>query len=184
MILSGTHIKDLVDRFYEDICKDQFLEVVLNPCLRDKKVIDLFIEKLRNDSLRLHRKFHIMIVKQTKLKSTGLKTRSMTKEFFFSRLDFLYLFEELSPLLIVFRHDTLVRFILKTLKTTLSADTYLPAICCNGAMDFYKMFQKRKVSKFLIEKNAFFILFILRLFFIIMNWLRRWKCKSGSKQAT
>ena len=114
IILPDIYIKDLVDRLSEDICKDRFIEVVLNPCLRDKKVTDLFIERMNNDSLK-------MIVKLLKLKSTKLEANYLTKENWFSRIDFIYLFEEVSPLfaLIVFRHDMLVRFFLKKLKKRL-----------------------------------------------------------------
>nr|XP_022300113.1 uncharacterized protein LOC111108482 isoform X2 [Crassostrea virginica] len=151
IIINKTHIVDLVTRLSEEICKDRFIEVVLNPCLRDGKVTDLFIKNMKSDSLR-------KIVKQTKLKRTEFETYSPTKENFFSRLDFLFLFDEVSPLfaLIVFRHDTLVRFFLKALKEDLSSDVYFSAICCNGAMDFYTMFRGKKVSKFLKENKSVF----------------------------
>ena len=149
IILSDTHIKDLVDRLSEDICKDRFIEVVLNPCLRDKNVTGLFIERMNNDSLK-------MIVKLSKLESTKLEANYLTKENWFSRIDFLHLFEEVSPLfaLIVFRHDMLVRFFLKNVKKRLLAENYFLAMCCNGAKDLFKMFPKRKVTKFL-KANQF-----------------------------
>ena len=161
--LSDTHIKDLVYRLSEDIYTDRFIEVVLNPCLRDEKITDLFIEKMKNDSLR-------MIAKRTKLKSIELQTHSMTKENSFLRLDFLHLFEEVSPLfaLIVFRHDKIVRFFLESLKKYLSADTYFPAICCNGSTDLCRIFPKRKLAKFLKENQ--FVLYPIHTATVFHNY--------------
>ena len=104
---------------------------------------------MNNDSLK-------MIVKLSKLKSTKLEANYLTKENWFSRIDFLHLFEEVSPLfaLIVFRHDMLVRFFLKNVKKRLLAENYFLAMCCNGAKDLFKMFPKRKVKKFL-KANQF-----------------------------
>nr|XP_022301168.1 uncharacterized protein LOC111109381 [Crassostrea virginica] len=147
--LSDTHIKDLVYRLSEDIYTDRFIEFVLNPCLRDEKITDLFIEKMKNDSLR-------MIAKRTKLKSIELQTHSLTKENSFLRLDFLHLFEEVSPLfaLIVFRHDKIVRFFLESLKKYLSADTYFPAICCNGSTDLSCSKGQASIVQLLLNNGA------------------------------
>ena len=47
--LSDPHINDLVNRLSEDICKDRFLEVVLNPCLKNEKIIDLIIKRMQKN---------------------------------------------------------------------------------------------------------------------------------------
>ena len=112
-----------------------------------------------------------MIVKLSKLKSTKLEVNYLTKKNWFSRIDFLYLLEEVSPLfaIILFCHDILVRFFLKNLKRPLLAVSYFLGMCCNGAQALYKMFPKRKVTKFLKANQFVFILFTLRLFSIITD---------------
>ena len=47
--LSEKHMSNLVERYSNEIVGDRFMEVVLSPCLRDEKLIDLLIEKLDID---------------------------------------------------------------------------------------------------------------------------------------
>nr|XP_022292004.1 serine/threonine-protein phosphatase 6 regulatory ankyrin repeat subunit C-like [Crassostrea virginica] len=152
--LSDPHINDLVNRLSEDIFTDRFLEVALNPCLRDEKVSNLMIEKLQNDPKALK-----MILKEKTLEKVERDEDSMWKDNWFSRLDFVNMFREISPLsaLIIFRHDKLARFFLESLKREIekiSQYSLFSAICCNGSNEFFDFIPKRKVMKCLKQTES------------------------------
>nr|XP_022293967.1 uncharacterized protein LOC111104356 isoform X1 [Crassostrea virginica] len=152
--LSDPHINDLAIRLSEDIFKDRFLEVVLNPCLRNEEVTDRIIERMKKNEKALQ-----MILKGKTMKCTERDADSMWKDNWFSRLDFVNLLHEISPLsaLIVFRHDKLARFFLDSLKKEidkLSEHNIFSAICCNGSKDFFDLISKRKVSECLRESKS------------------------------
>ena len=154
VILSDPYINDLVQRLSEDIFKDRFIEVVLNPCLKNEYVIDQFVQRMQKNPNALQ-----MIVKQNTMKNIKQEIDFILKDNLFSRLDFVNMFQEVSPLfaLIVFRHDKLSRFFLNALQKeqeTLSEQTLFPAICSNGAEFFYNMISKHKFTKYLIEDES------------------------------
>ena len=80
--LSDPYIYDLVERLSEDIFKDRFIEVVLNPCLKNEKVTDLFIKRMLKNPNALQ-----MIVKQKKLTNIEQEVYFILKDNWFSRLD-------------------------------------------------------------------------------------------------
>ena len=111
--LRDPHIKDLANRLSENNFQDRFLEVVLNPCLKNEYVTDLIIKRMQGNPNALQ-----MIVENKTLKNIVQDIDPLLKDNWFSRLDFVHLFQKISPLfaLIVFRHDKLSHFFLKLLK--------------------------------------------------------------------
>nr|XP_022287363.1 uncharacterized protein LOC111100064 [Crassostrea virginica]XP_022287364.1 uncharacterized protein LOC111100064 [Crassostrea virginica]XP_022287365.1 uncharacterized protein LOC111100064 [Crassostrea virginica]XP_022287366.1 uncharacterized protein LOC111100064 [Crassostrea virginica]XP_022287367.1 uncharacterized protein LOC111100064 [Crassostrea virginica]XP_022287368.1 uncharacterized protein LOC111100064 [Crassostrea virginica]XP_022287369.1 uncharacterized protein LOC111100064 [Crasso len=151
--VSDIHINCLVERFLNDIVGNRFMEVVLNPCLRKDELTDLLVDKITNneDTLKL-------LTRNMEIECIEKGKNVAHKKTFFSRLDFLNYMGETSPLfaLIVFRHDKLSLFCLKTLKgmnTNMLTSNLLSAICCNGSMDLFHMFQKGEIEMFLKEKT-------------------------------
>ncbi|XP_062585884.1 uncharacterized protein LOC134247557 [Saccostrea cucullata] len=120
---------DLVDRFIIDMQTEHLVDVLLNPCLREENVIKSFKEKM--DSPR-----------KLLVKIKCEKDKSEFKESFgsvvFSRLDFLYLQDEICPLvgLIVFCHNEISSFFLKGIpEIKLMEYPIFSALCANGNLN-------------------------------------------------
>ncbi|XP_078323059.1 uncharacterized protein LOC144622286 isoform X2 [Crassostrea virginica] len=152
IVLSDKYINNLVDRFLEEIVGNRFMEVVLNPCLRNEILTDLLCEKLKGS----HKKLKLMISKK-KLKHKELIENNVLNERFLSRIDFVYWFGEISPLfaLILCQHDKLALFCLKRLremKTDLRKIDAFAAVCCNGSTDLLNVFLKEEIEECVKQK--------------------------------
>ncbi|XP_078334287.1 uncharacterized protein LOC111100340 isoform X2 [Crassostrea virginica] len=77
------HIDVLVERFFKEIFEDRFIEVVLNPCLRNTNVIEHLKEKLQQNSVALQKS---MIKRNMKLQLE--ESEHTVKRHFFPGLTF------------------------------------------------------------------------------------------------
>ncbi|XP_078338384.1 uncharacterized protein LOC144626897 [Crassostrea virginica] len=166
--VSDIQIKYLVDRFLRDIVGDRFMEVVLNPCLRNGKLIDMLIEKLTNEEENVKLFVEKITKNKEKLKQmkqnmeveyTETRKNPVFKRHFFPKIDFVNGMGKISPLfaLIVFCHDKLSLFCLKTLRgmetNTLMLNLF-SAVCCNGSMDMFNIFLKEEIVM-VLKENIF-----------------------------
>nr|XP_022290106.1 uncharacterized protein LOC111101793 [Crassostrea virginica] len=143
--LRDTYITDLVKRFLNEIVGDRFLEVVLNPCLRNEKLTNLLIKSIMSDSGT------ILETLRKKIEFTKPVENTEVKKKFFSRLYFLDWMGDISPLtaLIVFGHDKISLFCLKALRkmgTKFHTENLLPAVCCNGSKQLFRMFTREEIG--------------------------------------
>ena len=155
IMINDHHIDDLVNRLFDELLGDRFMEVVLNPCLHEERIYNGLRTKFKNNQ----KKLKMMVkVKTTKPKYGDTKTNIRNiKEQWFSRLDFVTSGTALSPLfaLIVFKHDDLSCFCLDELKRRKCdfKDSYLfSASCCNGKMELIEIFKKDLISQYITEE--------------------------------
>ncbi|XP_078310484.1 uncharacterized protein LOC144618403 [Crassostrea virginica] len=149
--LSDDYIDELVNRLFQELLGDRFLEVVLNPCLKEEKIVNGIIERVEKDNDTLE----MMIKrKQTRHKPQNSKLENeQLKKKWCTRLDFVSLEPALSPLfaLIAFQHDQISRFCLQKLqqnKTNLKNSFLFAAACCNGSEMLIQIFTKEQTSEF------------------------------------
>lgn len=110
--LSDSYVSSLGKRLLTDIFSDRLLDVVLNPCLRNENVINVFIKEIgRSDKTN-------MLLKMIKLRTGGQKNTFASKKILLSKLAFLNLRKRISPIfaLIVFNHTDFSLHCLKSLK--------------------------------------------------------------------
>ncbi|XP_078312028.1 uncharacterized protein LOC144618900 [Crassostrea virginica] len=149
--LSDDYIDELVNRLFQELLGDRFLEVVLNPCLKEEKVVNGIIKRLEKDNDTLE----MMIKrKQTghKQQNSKLENEQMKKKWY-TRLDFVSSESALSLLfaLIAFQHDQISRFCLQKLqqnKKNLKNSDLFAAACCNGSEMLIQIFTKEQTSEF------------------------------------
>ena len=145
--LSDNYIGNVADRFIQEMFGNRFMEVVLNPCLRNTKVVHALIKKLEEDRPKL-----ALMVKQIKTKRLILEPWNVMNEKWLPRVTFVTRESEIiSPLfaLIAFCHDELSDFCLKELKKatkTFSDKDLLFAVCCNGSKHLFSMFSKKDIN--------------------------------------
>ncbi|XP_055998791.1 ankyrin-1-like [Ostrea edulis] len=158
--LTDGYIDDLVQRFLLDIQTEDLLDVVLNPCLQNKKVIESFIKHLEKEidvSLDLKRK----LVKVDEYEFGKLKENNLI-----SRLGFFLTQEEVTPLsaLIIFCHDEIALSCLKNYQLSDKFSTFA-SICANGNTTLYDVYlQKYAVEFSNVVWGGFYALHIASLF--------------------
>ena len=147
--MSNDYIDELVNRLFQELFGDRFLEVVLNPCLKEEKIVDGIIKRLEKDS----KKFEMLMKRQTSREQQKLKMDfEMKDHFYFSRLQFVCAESALSPLfaLIALQHDQISGFCIQKLqqnKTNLKNSYLFAAACCNGNEVLLKSFTKEQTSE-------------------------------------
>lgn len=145
ILVEEKYAEEVSNRFYTELFSNQFLEIILNPCLENKRVIKTLIKKLENDSNEMQ-----MLLQKTKLPTwSKLDTNKDCTDL---KLAFLNLFSEISPLfaLIVFEHNDLSLFCVKTLRKMnidMTESNLFLAVCSNGFQDLFDMFSKDEVNK-------------------------------------
>ena len=142
--LSEKHISNLVERILNEIVGDRFMEVVLNPSLRNEILTDLLIERIKINSEK------ILFIQNKNIKYTEPEENNAEKKSFFSRMFFLNCLEEISPLVafIVYRHNKLSLFCFKKvrkLKANLQIEKFFAAVCCNGSKELFNLFLEKEV---------------------------------------
>ncbi|XP_078311118.1 uncharacterized protein LOC144617578 isoform X2 [Crassostrea virginica] len=155
IVINDDNIDDLVNRLFDELLGDKFIEVILNPCLQEERISNGLITKFKNDQEKLE----MMIKAKPKninYDDTLTNIRNMTEQWY-SRLDFVSSGTALSPLfaLIAFQHDTLSCFCLDELKQRKCdfKNRYLfAAACCNGKMDLTEIFTKDLISQYITEE--------------------------------
>lgn len=162
--LDDKHISNLAERFFTDIFEERFLDVVLNPCLMNKKIIADLKKKLEDDLEKLQ-----MVVEKKEVKIVKQELNQTSKDLYFSELDFVYLENEVSILftLILFRHTDLSLYCLKKLKevqASLLDSSLFSAVCYNGSQELFNFFLNTKEC--LTEKwGGLFPIHILTVFY-------------------
>lgn len=144
---------ELGKRLFTDLFGEGLLDVVLNPCLRDDKVIKVFIEELEKHPEKLE-----MLLKTMTPQIQKREFYTKSKDRTFSKLAFLNLEREISPLnaLIVFCHKEISMHCLNALKNRqidMKGHLLFSSVCCNGSLDLFKMFWGDwNIKFFLTEK--------------------------------
>lgn len=160
--LDDTHVRELAERFFDDIFGERFLEVVLNPCFINKTIVEVLKNKLE-DQKNLQK-----LVKKRKVKIDKQELNQTSKTLHFSELAFVHFENEVSVLfaLILFHHTDLSLYCLEKLQKQQanSIDSSLfSAVCCNGSEDLFNFFLNRK--ELLNEKwGGLFPIHILTVF--------------------
>ncbi|XP_078311510.1 uncharacterized protein LOC144618752 [Crassostrea virginica] len=153
--LSDDYIDELANRLFQELFGDRFLEVVLNPCLKEEKIVTGIIERLEKDNGKLEQMTERKRIgheqHNSKLDNEQMKNR------WYSRLEFVRSESALSPLfaLIAFQHDQISSFCVQKLQQnkTDHKNSYLfAAACCNGNETLIKSFTKEQTSE-LNEEN-------------------------------
>lgn len=142
--LDDKHISDLAERFFADIFEERFLDVVLNPCLMNKKIIAVLKKNLRDHQEKLQ-----ILVEKKEVKIDKQELNQTSKTLHFSELAVVHFENEVSVLfaLILFRHTDLSLYCLEKLQKVQanSLDSSLfSAVCCNGSQDLFYYFLNRK----------------------------------------
>lgn len=145
-------IDDLGKRLFTEFFCDRLLDVVLNPSLKNEKVIKIFINQLEDSP----EKYKLLLEKKV-LQIEKQELFKATKHLFLSKLAFLDIGNWVSPLcaLIVFSHVQLSLHCLKVLmqkQEDIHNIALFSAACCSGSLELFKMFLKDQV-KILLTKQ-------------------------------
>lgn len=149
LFIDETLIDDLGNRLTADIFGGNVLDVILNPCLKNKKVTKVLIEKIEHHSE--------MLLKKIKLQSVKRELFQASNRSFASKLTFIELENEISPMfaLIVFCEANVSLDFLRALDQNpdnFQKNSLFSAVCCNGAVDLFEMFSKYDITELLTEK--------------------------------
>ncbi|XP_078311884.1 uncharacterized protein LOC144618852 isoform X2 [Crassostrea virginica] len=159
------YIGEIVERFFDGLSSDRFMEVVLNPCLRNTYVTDGLITEMKKKIDILE---NIIKKKTTNVYNHSTRMTELfeeesrddiqkeKKEYSLSKIDFIYAENACSPLfaLIVFGYDKLALFALKKLrniKTDLIGNSFICAVCCNGSLNLFQEFEDENLNAYLAE---------------------------------
>ena len=166
IVLNDDNIVHLVNRFFEEMSGNRFIEVVLNPCLRNEHVINAFKVKLK--CLADEKNLELIIKPQKKTDQQDLE--NLMDKSWYSKLQFCKSETKSSPLfaLIAFSHDDLSTFCLKLLRQdnfTLKKCGVFAAVCSNGNKDLLGMFTKDEISECMEEQwDSMYPIHIVSLF--------------------
>lgn len=153
--LKDKYIESLAKRLFIDIFGERLLDVVLNPCLKNEKVIDFVINELENHLEKLS-----LLLEKKKLQFDTQEVNHASNNLFLSKLAFVSLEETISPLsaIIIFCDTRLTLHCLKILQQKqeyFTGNSLLSSACCNGSTDVNSMFLKDHVKTSLAEKWKF-----------------------------
>lgn len=130
---------DLGKRLFCAVFGKDLLDVVLNPCLKDEKVIEGFIHELSQNPLKIEK---LLEMKNLQLENENLKKLPEAKKLISSKFDFMKSENETSPLnpLIVFGHTQLslhCLIALKQISKSFKDQLLFSSVCCNGSLDMF-----------------------------------------------
>lgn len=146
--LSDQHIHYLGKRLFDDIFTEHLLDVVCNPCLKNEKIVRLFIEELDRQPEKI-----IMLLEKKKIQFDSEKFNQTSKYLYFSKLVFVNTNEGISPFLalVVFGHTHIFLHciqVLDKMQVSINLNDLFSAVCCNGSFDIFAMILKDNVKKF------------------------------------
>eukprot|EP00105_Crassostrea_gigas_P034772 XP_019918920.1 PREDICTED: ankyrin-3-like isoform X2 [Crassostrea gigas] len=149
--LSDRYVQVLGKRLYTELFGERLLDVVLNPCLRNKKLVNVLGEKIADHPEILH-----MFLEKKKLLINEQEFDQTSKNFLLTKTSFLNFENEVSPLfcLIVFCHTQLLKNCLHSLQqmqTFVLSKYYIPAVCCNGSTELFNNGFKDQAKEFLCK---------------------------------
>lgn len=153
--LSDKYINALGKRLFNDFLGERLLDVVLNPCLKNKKVIDFFIGELKRHPEKLE-----MLLEEKRLQIDNQEMNLPFNDCFLSKLLFVSLEENISPLcaIIIFCDKRLSLYCLNALQKMphyFIGKSVFSSICCNGSIDMFAMLKKHHIKESLAEKWKF-----------------------------
>lgn len=163
--LEDKYIDVLGERLFTEIFGDNFLEVILNPCLRIEKVFQVLIRKVEDNPKKM-----LKLLKMKKINIELQKTKSIGKESFLTNVSFVCLKENVSPMfaLIALDHTQLSLRCLSVFQNRqlpFQNSSLLLSVCSNGSIDLYNMLSKENIKKYLKEKwGSFYPIHILSVF--------------------
>ncbi|XP_065941925.1 uncharacterized protein [Magallana gigas] len=146
--LSDQYIKELGERLYTELFGEHLLDVVLNPCLRNEKVIEVLKENIadhpNNLQMLLEKKHHTI----------NEKALDKSSQSVLSKIEFWALQNEVSPLfsLIVFCHTQISQYCIQTLQQKeidITSSFLFSAMCCNGSIELFNSVFKNNANFFL-----------------------------------
>ncbi|XP_052704012.1 uncharacterized protein LOC128180166 [Crassostrea angulata] len=165
--LSERYIEELGERLLNELFEEHFLDVVLSPCLRNEKVIELLKKKIAANPENIR-----MFLKRKKVTIDKQEVDDTSKNLLLTKLSFLDLEKEVSPLiaLIVFCHTHLSQYCLNILQQMNSSSKrnffawvvtklfrkppklddvtcYFSAMCCNGSTELINSVFKDPTKK-------------------------------------
>eukprot|EP00105_Crassostrea_gigas_P036826 XP_019920974.1 PREDICTED: uncharacterized protein LOC105323896 [Crassostrea gigas] len=133
--LSDRYIEELGERLFTELFGERLLDVVLNPCLRNEKVI-----KVLNKKMADHPDYLQALLETKKVTIDKKELHRTSENLVLTKLSFLNLESKISPLfaLITFCHTQLSNYCLNNLQE-LQTDfiEYIPALCCNGSIELF-----------------------------------------------
>nr|XP_034333304.1 uncharacterized protein LOC117691389 isoform X1 [Crassostrea gigas]XP_034333305.1 uncharacterized protein LOC117691389 isoform X2 [Crassostrea gigas] len=147
MTIYISDLKVLTERLLKEIVGKDIFDVVLNPCLKVKKVVDAMKKNIELQQ----EKINLLLVK------TDITLEKQNPDLRFTKLDFAGLENKLSPLcaLIIFGHTDLSLHCLQALQQcsiNFKDSSIFSAVCCNGAIKLFNMFSKEDIDTYLTEK--------------------------------
>lgn len=163
--LSDKHMGDLVERLFNDVYGNRLLEVVLNPCLKNKKIANMFNEKFEHHPEKLK-----LLLDKIEAQIEKKEVNWNSKQVLLSKIDFLSSKKGASPLIaiLVFCDITISLYCLKALQQKshhLNGHGVLSAVCCNGSMDLFSFFKKNFVKESLSQKwHSFYPIHFVSVF--------------------
>lgn len=149
--LSDRNIDVLGESFFKAFFEECYIEVILHPALRDKRLIKVLLEKFE-----IHpKKLQDLLLTKKSMYDDHKQYWPITDDTM-SKLAFVALENEFSPLcaLVAFCHSELSVYCFKTLyqsKTDSIGKYLIPAVCCNGSKDFLDMFSDESIKDSLTE---------------------------------
>lgn len=151
--INDKHIDNLGQRFFSETFGEHLLDVVLNPCLRNEKVMEAFLKNLNDNPENLHL---LLENKTVQTKTQQLRCTFTSRNCHLSKLSFVEI-ENVSPLfaLIAFCHTDLARYCLEFLqKLQIDNTSYslFSAVCSNGSIDLFKSYFRDFAGEFLTKK--------------------------------
>lgn len=163
--LDDKYIGMLGERLFTEIFGDNFLEVILNPCLRIEKVFEVLIRKVENNPQKM-----LKLLNMKKINTELQKTKSIEKESFLTNVSFVCLEENISPMfaLIALDHTQLALRCLRIFQNSqlqFQNSSLLHSVCSNGSIDLYNMLSEENIKEYLEEKwGSFYPIHILSVF--------------------
>lgn len=153
--LEDQHIDALGKRLFSDILGERFLDVVLNPCLKNKRIIKTIKQEIKHHPEKLSK-----LLEKKKNNCEKDELHPSSKHSIYSKLAFVQLENEISPLfaLIVFSHTKLSLFCLETIKQTqidITESSLFSAVCYNGSLRLLSLFPEDRIKLYLTEKWKF-----------------------------
>lgn len=154
--LSSAYINALGKRLFTDIFEeDRLLDVVLNPCLKNEKVINFFINEFEHHPEKLRE-----LLKKKKLQMDDQEMNLTSNHLFLSKLAFVSLEDSISPLsaIIIFCDTRLSSYCIDALQGMQEyfiGDSVFSSVCCSGSKDIFDMFKEDRIREFLAEQWKF-----------------------------
>ncbi|XP_052694853.1 uncharacterized protein LOC128173180 isoform X1 [Crassostrea angulata] len=164
--LSDRNIDILGERFFKAFFEECYIEVILHPALRDKRLM-----KVLQKIFERHPKKLQELLQTTKSMYDDHKQYWPITDDTMLKLAFVALENEFSPLcaLVAFCHSELSVYCFKTLyqsKTDSIGQYLISAVCCNGSKGFLEMFSDESIKDSLTETfGGLFPIHITALFY-------------------